>query len=168
MQNTAHLLSPMDEDDEQPDAENSIYFTNEEKIISNSLLVNFASQLIIIVIFTFAASLADWTHITVTGTDSEVYHITLVTMKIGTTFDDFNISGDKFEWLMKVSEECNELTTDEPYPEEVCRQSRSLYVSGFVVSIVCDLINIRFIDCFHPWYRNHNELIRCSPDLEVR
>ena len=63
-----------------------------------------------------------------------VYHITLVTMKIGTSFDDFDISGDQFEWLMTVSEECNELTTSEPYPEEICRQSRSLYISGFVVS----------------------------------
>ena len=116
-----------------------MYFTNEEKLISNSLKVNFAAQIIIIVIFTFAVTLADWTHITVQDPESAkyekmVYHITLATMKIGTSFEDFDVSGDEFEWLMNVSEECNELTTKEPYPEEICKQSRSLYVSGFVVS----------------------------------
>ena len=66
----ASLLSPMDEDDDNAEQENSIYFTNEEKIISNSLKVNFAAQIIIIVIFTFAVSLADWTHITVKDPES--------------------------------------------------------------------------------------------------
>ena len=124
--NAASLLTPMDEDDDGATQENSIYFTNEEKLISNSLKVNFAAQLIIIGIFTLAVTLADWTHIAVDDPESSsydlmVYHITLVTMEIGTSFDDFDISGDKFEWLVNVSEECDQPGAKAPYPEEVCK-----------------------------------------------
>ena len=99
-----NLLPPMDEDDENAEQENSMYFTNEEKLIGNSLKVNFFAQIIVISVFIFAASLADWTHIRIeqpkdASYEELVYHITLVTMKIGTSFDDFVISGDKFEWL---------------------------------------------------------------------
>ena len=58
------LIEP-NEDDQENDQENSIYFTNEEKLISNSLKVNFFSQLFIIGNFIFAETMADWTHITV-------------------------------------------------------------------------------------------------------
>ena len=61
----AVLLPPMEEDDDIEQQENSMYFTNEEKLISNSLKVNFFVQIIIIVTFAFAATFADWTHITV-------------------------------------------------------------------------------------------------------
>lgn len=52
-----------------------MYFTNEEKLISNSLKVNFAAQIIIIVIFAFAVALADWTHITVQDPESAKYEM---------------------------------------------------------------------------------------------
>ena len=84
--------------------------------------------------------MADWTHITVKQPDSPsgynqlVYHITLMTMKVGTSINDFLISGDDFDWLQEVSEECNKLQATEKYPDEVCKQSRSLYVSGIIVS----------------------------------
>lgn len=61
----AVLIPPMEEDDEQEQHENSMYFTNEEKLISNSLKVNFFAQIIIISMFVFAATLADWTHVIV-------------------------------------------------------------------------------------------------------
>lgn len=101
---TAHLLSPMDEDDENASQENSIYFSNEEKLISNNLKVNFFAQLFIMTIFAFAATWADWTHVVVKQPESStydelVYHITLVTVKIGSSYDDFIISGTEFEWL---------------------------------------------------------------------
>ena len=104
-----NALMEQNEEDQENDQENSIYFTNEEKLISNSLKVNFFSQLFIIGIFTFAATMADWTHIIVKledssyGYDTLVYHITLMTMKVGTSMNDFLISGDDFDWLQEVS-----------------------------------------------------------------
>ena len=53
----------------------------------------------------FAATMSDWTHIIVdypetqTGYDELVYHITLMTMKVGASMSDFLISGDNFDWL---------------------------------------------------------------------
>ena len=49
--------------------------------------------------------MSDWTHIIVehpdspSGYDELVYHITLMTMKVGASMSDFLISGDNFDWL---------------------------------------------------------------------
>ena len=67
--------------------------------------MNFFSQLFIIGTFVFAATMSDWTHIIVEHPDSPsdydelVYHITLMTMKVGASMSDFLISGDNFDWL---------------------------------------------------------------------
>jgi len=65
-----------------------------------------------------------------------VYHFTLVTMKVGTDYDNFSISQSDFDWLGDIAQVCNEPQVDggEPYPEEVCKRSRSLHLAGIFVS----------------------------------
>ena len=89
-----------------------------------------------------------------------------MTMKVGASMSDFLISGDNFDWLQEVAEECNKLTASEVYPEKVCKQSRSLYVSGIIVSLFHR--TNQTIGCHTYLGRSSFESVPCLLDLDVR
>jgi len=59
-------------------------------------------------------------------------------MKVGTDYDNFSISQSDFDWLGDIAQVCNEPQVDggEPYPEEVCKRSRSLHLAGIFTMLL--------------------------------
>ena len=126
-------------------SEQKVAFSNEEKVIVNHLKMNLGAQIFIFLTYLFAATCSDWSHIKaetqilvdeVPTNATYVYHFTLVTMKVGTEYNNFDISQSDFDWIGDVSQECNEVHPDgqEPYPEQVCKRARSLHLAGIFVS----------------------------------